>query len=510
MKKKTILAMALLLIVTAAASDACTTILVGKQATADGAMIIARNEDSESAGEPQNMIRTPAGKAAGTFISNSLFNPENNTFTWPLPPNALGYVSFPHWRSEGKQSLSFAETGINDYGVSLSATETIFNSDGALKADPYLARTGVTEDSITTVVLPYATSAREGVRLLGGMIEAAGAGEGFGVAFCDRNEIWYLETASGHHWMAARIPDDASFVSANQGRFQHIHLKDPMNFLAFPGLIEFAAKNGLHDPAKGPFNFFQCYIRNTPHDLTYNHPRVRELMRLFSGAHYDKADGLFPVFMRPSKKLTVEDVKAALRNHYDGTPHDPYLNQNPKEPYRPISVMRTAISHVTQTRGDLPEDLAVVQYIALGMTDLSVYMPFYRGLTIVPAAYQGATGAMDDASMFWRLRRLQVLVLQDYPRFAPEVRGKIAEFEREVAARQADMERHYLRLWQEDRTAARGLIQDLTDQVIRDQERLLNAMIDAIGETLGMKNLTRTQLEELIRETEKRYHFHGA
>lgn len=65
-----------------------------------------------------------------------------------------------------------------------------------------------------------ASSAREAAQLLGSLVERLGAGEGFGVLLADPQEAWYLETASGHHWAAQRVPDDAFFVSANQVRFQ--------------------------------------------------------------------------------------------------------------------------------------------------------------------------------------------------------------------------------------------------------------------------------------------------
>jgi len=510
MKKWTVAAMMAALAAFPALAESCTTIIVGKEATVDGSIIIARNEDAGGAAEPQDMAIIPARRAAARFESNSIFNPADNRFSLPLAPDALGYTAFPHFLSIGKHNFSFEETGINDYGVAISATETIFNGDKALKADPYLEKTGLTEDSITTVVFPYATSAKEGVRILGAIIEKEGAGEGFGVAFSDKNEAWYLETASGHHWVAARIPDDSVFFSANQGRMQRIDLSDPMNFLASPGLMEFAVKNGLYDPAKGAFNFFACCIADGDHDHAYNYPRVRELLKMFAGITYEKEDGLYPVFVKPTAKISVGDVARALRNHYNGTEHDPYEHKNPKEPYRPISVMRTALSHITQTRPGLPDDIAVVQYIAVGMTDLSVYVPFHKGISKVPAMYKGAKDTVDGASLFWKYRKLEALTLQDYPRFAPMVHKEIAAFERRIAGMQAAMEAKYLKTWQKDQSGARRLIQIFTDAVAGEQERLVVRLVETITGKLGMKKMTDPQWQELIESTEKLYHFHGA
>jgi dipeptidase len=484
---------------------ACTTILVGHEATADGSLIIARNEDNVGASDAQNIVRHEPRKEALIFQAN------DNAFTWDLAPNALGYVAFPKWQSEDQKDLSFEETGINDYGVAISATETIFNSEAILAVDPYVQGTGLTEDSITSVVLPYATSAREGIRLLGHIIETAGVSdEGFGVALSDRNEIWYLETASGHHWVAQRLPADSYLVSANQGRFQDVDFNDPMNVMTSAGFVDFLVEHKLYDPAGEAFNFFTCCISDGEHDHTYNYPRVRELLKLFSGVEYDRMDGLYPVFVQPDRKLTVQDVAAGLRNRYQGTPHDPYMHQNPKEPYRPISVMRASLSHITQTRPDLPGDIAVINYIALGMPDLAVYMPFYKGLTDLPSAYQGATGQIDDHSMFWRSRKMQALVLQDYPRLALAAHEAIAQFEADLAAKQAAMEDQYLALWRQDQDAARKLIQSLTDHAVADLERMLDDLTIRLAKELGLENLTDEQFFELIMGIETKYHFHGA
>jgi dipeptidase len=137
-------------------------------------------------------------------------------------------------------------------------------------------------------------------------------------------------------------------------------------------------------------------------------------------------------------------------------------------------------------------------------------VPFYKGLTDIPKDYQGAGDTADDHSMFWKYRKLQVLVLQDYPRFAPMVHAAVAKFEKSVAVRQAAMEKSYLNLWQKDRKAARRLIQTFTNGVISQQNRMLAELTAGIAKTLGMQNLTNQQFTDLIRKTEKLYHFHGA
>lgn len=502
MRKTTIAVSLLLALGSIAQSFACTTIILGKDASKDGSLIIARNNDTEDPHSPNVLFRHPALKDDFQFQSNE------NKFVWSMPAGALSYTAMPDATTVGKHNPSYEETGINQYGVALSATETIFNSEAALKVDP-LVENGVTEDMITSVVLPQATSAKEGVMILGSIIEKVGNSEGFGVAFVDRNEAWYLESASGHQWLAQKIPDDMYFVSANQGRFQEVDLSDSMNALSSPGLVNFAAKNKLFDPENEKFNFFKCYVRNIPHDETYDYPRVRELLKMYSGFNYEKNDPLYPVFMQPSKKMSVWDVAKGLRNHYNGTPNDPYQTQNPKEVNRPISVLRASFSHITQVKPNLPSDIATVQYICLGMTDLSAYVPFYKGLPAVPKAYSSSSVTPDD-SMFWTVRKLQALVFQDYPKYAPMAHKAIAKFEKDIARKQLRMEKKYLKIYQKDPEAAKQLIQSFTDGIVAEQSELFTELTEKIAKQQGKENITNEQYLEMINKAEALYHFPGA
>lgn len=136
-----------------------------------------------------------------------------------LPAGAHGYLSMPIILPSPPQgrNASGESAGFNSAGVAVSATESIYNSPAALAADPYVP-SGVSEDAIPSLALPLARSARHGARILGRLVEHLGASEGFGVLLADGSEAWYLETASGHHWLAQRVPHGSIFVAGNQAR----------------------------------------------------------------------------------------------------------------------------------------------------------------------------------------------------------------------------------------------------------------------------------------------------
>lgn len=99
------------------------------------------------------------------------------------------------------------------------------------------------------------------------------------------------------------------------------------------------------------------------------------------------ADGRqFAPMLTPEKKVSVEDAKAMLRNHFDGTEHDPYTNGlNGNEPWRPISVFRTYESHVMQVRPELPQEIGEVTYVGLGMADLTAFCSLLQWIKSISA-----------------------------------------------------------------------------------------------------------------------------
>ncbi len=129
--------------------DACTTVLVGKNASVDGSTMIARNEDLNTAWSKHFVVRKEN-------TNPSHFVSKGNGFTLDLPEEQLKYTATPEWdTSEGL----FEEDGINSKNVAMSATESATTKEEILKKDPYTAH-GIAEDSMLTVTLPYIDSAR--------------------------------------------------------------------------------------------------------------------------------------------------------------------------------------------------------------------------------------------------------------------------------------------------------------------------------------------------------------
>lgn len=454
----------------------CTTIVVGEKASVDGSFIVARSADSSSL-KAQHFVIHPAKQGqTGTYSTKA--HDGVNDFTYPLPENSLRYTTIPNWKTQ-----LHGACGFNEAGLGLTGTESIFASDAALAVDPYVKETGITEDDIADVLLCRCRTAREGAALLGRIIETQGAGEGFGVAFVDQTDLWYLETGSGHQWFARRIPAETYFASGNQGRFQEYD-PESADQMASPNLVEFAREKGLWDPERdGEFSFSKAYTRDDDRDRIYNDPRVWVMQKRLNPSLEQPVDAgrTFPVFLAPERKATLEDAKALMRDHYEGTEHDMYGNGlRGEEPWRPISVFRTYEAHVMQVRPWLPKEIGEVIYVAMGMADLSVFIPFYAGLSEVPASWGRGTDQCDAESAYWKFRRVQTLAMTDYPKLAPVVREAYAKFEADTAVAQQRMEEEYLALLQTGDAAARNHLDAFNLKVIREAEALAESLLNRL------------------------------
>lgn len=460
--------------------EACTTIIVGSKMMADGSMIYARSDDSKSV-RATRLVHYPAGEGPSEFVAI------DSPFRCPLPKERLGFSALEredlpyHW----------GEAGFNDLGVGMSATETIFSKPEVLALDPYV-ESGLAENCVYHIILPYIRSAREGVLRLGELIEKYGSAEGFGIAFMDEKETWYLENAGGHRYLAKKMPADLYYVSGNQSRYREY---DPKEDIASADLVEWAKEHRLFS---GNFDFHEAYSLESENDKTYNYPRVWYLQQMFTpSVKTDVKVNKFPVYQKADRLLTVADVKKAFRSHYDGTSHDPYLHANPKEPYRPISIFRTINTHILQVRPGLPREIGRLDYMAEGMADLSLYLPLYQGVTSYPKAYGVGTKHSQKSSAYWLFRKVSALGMLHYNEYAPIIKARYGALEETMAQSQVQMEKEFVALYAKDAAAARKMLQAWSDKWLARALRVAS-------------DLEEELFTQLTKDIEAEYLFHGA
>ena len=212
----------------------------------------------------------------------------------------------------------------------------------------------------------------------------------------------------------------------------------------------------------------------------------------------DVEKNTFPVFAEAERKISLADLRKAFRFHYDNTDHDPYLHSNGKEPYRPVSIFRTTQTHIMQVRPELPTAIGEVTYVAFGMADLSVFIPFYQGATEVDERYTyRANSESDDYSAYWTFRKIAALGMTDYNYFAPIIKKAYLELETEFDETQRKIEKEYLATCKE---APDNAVEALTAAGIAMQKRAYDFS----------KQLLNTLFTHLTKKVQEEYLFHGA
>lgn len=476
----------------------CTTILVGKKASCDGSTMIARNDDS----------------GAGHFTPKKfvVVRPEDQPKVYQsvishvkveLPENPMRYTAVPN-ALEGEGI--WAASGVNEAGVGMTATETITSNPRVLGADPLVvyqpaedgkeeAPGGIGEEDIVCLVLPYIHSAREGVKRLGSLLEQYGTYEMNGIAFQDPDEIWWLETIGGHHWMARRVPDEAYVVMPNQLGIDSFDLEDAFGaqktHMCSADLKEFIDAHHLDLSQDGVLNPRDAFGSHDDADHVYNTPRAWFMERYLNphtckwdgpDARYTPVSDDIPWCMEPEKKITVEDVKYLLSSHFQGTPYDPYVSYGERSmrgAYRSIGVNRTDFCALIQMRPGKPAGCGAVEWLAFASNAFNVMVPFYADVEETPEYLANTTAEVSTDNFYWTSRMIAAMADASYSKSLIHVE-RVRE---RVAAKSHALLNRYDALLEKETDAASGKVlrqeanRAVADMVKKEMADTLNKVL---------------------------------
>ncbi|EHJ56985.1 hypothetical protein HMPREF9318_00034 [Streptococcus urinalis FB127-CNA-2] len=385
--------------------DSCTTILVGKKASYDGSTLVARTEDSQSGDFTPKHFLVIKPEDQPRHYKSIL-----SSFEIDLPDNPMTYTAIPDaLRKDG----IWGEAGINEANVAMSETETLTTNSRVLGADPFV-ESGIGEEDMLTLVLPYIKSAREGVLRLGELLEKYGTYEPNGVAFSDVDEIWWLETVGGHHWIARRVPDDAYVVNPNQLGIDYFEFNNSDDYLYSSDLRDFISENHL-DLTYSHEHFSPRYAFGSQKDKDkhYNTPRAWIAQKVLNPELEQDPESFFlPWQLKPYRKVTIEDIKYILSNHYQDTPYDPYGNKGnlvSQRTYRTIGINRTSQTAILQMRPDQSYETTGIQWIAYGSMPFNTIVPFFTKITETPTYFNNTSENVSTDNFYWMNRLIGAL-----------------------------------------------------------------------------------------------------
>ena len=145
-----------------------------------------------------------------------------------------------------------------------------------------------------------------------------------------------------------------------------------------------------------------------------------------------------PLWIIPNKKVSLQDVRDCMRDHYEGTPFA--LDNDPGQglwemPYRPspltykvdgkeyfnerpISTQQSGFSYIAQLRSWLPRQVGGILWFGNDDGNMVAYTPIYCGNTVQPECYNtpGADAVtFSDKNAFWVCNWVSNMV---YPRYS--------------------------------------------------------------------------------------------
>lgn len=529
----------------AAVADAlaCTNLIVGKNVSADGSTIISYSADSYSLfGE---LYHYPAGMhKKGTMI---------NVYEWDTG-KYLGQIE------QARQTYNVVGN-MNEFQLTIG--ETTFGGRPEL-----VDTTGVIDyGSLIYLGLQRSRTAREAIKVMTDLVQEYGycsSGESFTIA--DPNEVWIMEMIGkgpgvrGAVWVAVRVPDDCISAHANHSRIHQFDTSDKENCMYAPDVISFAREKGYFNGVNKDFSFSKAYAPLDFGARRYCEARVWSYFNMFT----DRGDELLPyiqgttdepmpLYVKPNRKISVQDVKNAMRDHYEGTAlditkdfgagpyHTPYrlsplefeVNGQKYFNERPISTQQSGFVFVAQMRENLPDAVGGVLWFGLDDANMTVFTPVYCCATRVPECYTRVDGAdyitFSWKSSFWVFNWIANMVYPRYDLMIDDVRVVQTEIETTFNQAQEGIEAVAVKMLETDPAQAKEFLTNytvMTAQSTHDAWKRLGEFLivkyndgvvkrvkdgkferNAIGQPAGVirPGYPKEFLEEYVKQTGDRY-----
>ena len=446
--KRTLFAIATLLLAlplfAQTASDACTSIMVGKKASADGSVMTSHTCDSKY----RTWMQSVPPKDYPNDTVMSVYEGRMHTEY----PGSLDGMKEKGKIPQARHTYRFLDTAypcLNEKQLAIGETtytglDTMVNKDGMFMIE-----------ELERIVLERCSTAREAITLMGQLIKEYGYGDsGECLTIADPKEVWIFEVQGegpkkkGGVWAAVRIPDDHIAVSANVSRIGKIDFNDKENYMASDNVKEVAKKMGLWD-GKEEFSFWKAYSKGNYMNEPKNYS-VRELFimqQLAPNAGFTADMEELPLSVKPEKPVSVEDMARLLGSYYEGTElnlsgrlkvknpkkkegdgadvpdsivspvANPWMQPDEIAVYealgdsamhniRTVSVPWCSYSTIIQCRDWLPDGVGGVAWICLDNPGQSPRFPVFAGVTDLPELLKvcGQHRTRDDAAL-WRFRK---------------------------------------------------------------------------------------------------------
>ncbi len=455
-------------------ATACTSILVTKGASKDGSTMISYAADSHVL-YGELYFRPAADYPAGTMVK--VYEWDTGRYTGEIPQVSHTYQTVGNMN---EHQLSIAES-------TFGGRKELVNPEGIMDYG-----------SLIYMTLQRAKTAREAIDIIDNLMQTYGycsSGESFSIA--DTKEVWIMEIIGkgkgnkGAVWVARRIPDGYICGHANQARITTFPQNDPQNTLFSKDVISFAKKMGYYKGSNKNFSFADAYAPLDFGAMRYCDARVWSAFNMVSdemGKYVDYAMGhnsknRLPLWIKPNRKIGVEDVAKMMRDHYEGTPMDmtkdigaggeaspyrwrpmsfevdgkKYLNE------RAIATQQTGFWYISQSRSWLPDEIGGINWFGVDDAATSCLTPIYSSSTRISPHFIDGRGSLleySDDSAFWIFNRVAQFAYLRYNQVGKAVQECVNKFENTSYELLPSIDKVALELYKKSPKMARDFVTD--------------------------------------------------
>jgi dipeptidase len=474
-------------------TDACTSIMVSRGASADGSTMITYSADAPF--QPKLLLVPGGTHEPGATVDVAGWEEDRVSGKIPQAAHTYKVVGL-----------------MNEHQLTLGETTTggrreLRNPEGLLDYD-----------ALMLLTLQRAKTAEEAIATIDALTREHGyCSSGETIAIADENEVWVMEIigrgpgVKGILFVAARVPEGCISASANMARITRFPRNDARNWRFSPDVVEFAQQKGFYDPARdGEFSWRHAYHPN-PTNLSKRGcgTRIWSIYRRAAPSREWATDwhrGVpgaedYPLFIEPDRKLAVRDVMALMRDHYEGTPFDmthgvdagPF--QSPMRfreltwkvsdvTYcweRPIATQQAGFVMLAQCRSWLPNAVGGIYWFTPDDPYTSCFVPLYCGIDALPAAYtRGSYREFSMDSAWWVFNLVSNLTYDRWSRVVPDVLAAQQEHEEWYLRRQAAVDQAAAALASDPAALSRYLTEVAVgtgDQLFADWSSLAHAIL---------------------------------
>lgn len=542
----------LLTIALASPASACSTIMVGKQATADGSVLIASSCD----GDVMGLIYVMPAETypPGTTLPMYWNVPRPKTYNEYRANVQKGYDLVGQLPIEKAYRTiimagnveSMTTGGLNEHGLSIAIEFLPMRKGLACDKGVVGPNSNHWTTSLIANGLRRAKTAREAIRVIGSMVDQYGflyyraPHAGVALPIADNNETWLMEIFGpgedwtpdngkpGGVWCAQRIPDGHVGCSANRSRIGKVDLNDPDHVIASANIHSLAQELGFWSPDK-PFVWHDVY--GGP-GTTYNSMREWRALSLAAPALKLKATGdpaidRYPFSVKPDKPMTAPTLMDIMRDGYEGTQFD--LTEHPAfhvggsrnplarpwgpgelfdllqiKPERALCTPTSGYVFIAQLRDRLPAPIANCLWFAYGPASTSCFVPIYGGITTLPDTWNHPANftRIDRKQPQWNFLLVHNLVNHlNYQDSIQDVENVLKPAEETFFGTQPELEKAATRIFkQQGPAAAEAFLTDYAHLCLSQVDTAYDELVDylMLKYLIGDKELAPPRLPQII------------